>query len=115
MDTSKAHFANVLDRIRDGVERFWVFHLCAFFISVLAVQKNHGIIHASMANQLSHGICMGMLVGLFVQLVGERREWRLRKTYAFIATLIVGTASCWLCHANEPDQVHLLPHSTSFF
>ena len=101
---SKAYFANVLDRIRDGVERFWIFHFCALFVSVLTVQAIHGVVHSSMARQMSLGICWGALAGLFVQLAGEWRGWRLRKTYAFIATLIVGAAGCWFCHAIGEDS-----------
>ena len=30
---SKSYFANVIDRIRDGMARFWIFHCCAVFFS----------------------------------------------------------------------------------
>ena len=101
---SKAYFANVLDRIRDGVERFWIFHFCAVFFALLVVQRNHGIVDASTARQMSHGICWGALAGLFVQLAGEWRRWRLRKTYAFIVTLIAGAAGWWFWHAVGKDS-----------
>ena len=60
---SKAYFANVLDRIRDGVERFWIFHCCAVFFALLVVQRNHGIVDASTLRQLAFGICWGLLPG----------------------------------------------------
>ena len=101
---SNAYFANVLDRIRDGVERFWIFHFCAVFFALLVVQRNHGIVDASTARQMSHGICWGALAGLFVQLAGEWRRWRLRKTYAFIVTLIAGAAGWWFWHAVGKDS-----------
>ena len=101
---SKTYFENILNKSRDGVERFWIFHLCAFFVAVLVVQANHGMVGNSMAQQMARGICWGALAGLFVQLMGEWREWKLPKTYAFIATLIVGAAGCWFCHAIGEDS-----------
>ena len=101
---SKSYFANVIDRIRDGMARFWIFHCCAVFFALHYVQINHCIVDVSTSWQLAFCICWGALAGLFVQLAGEWRRWHLRKTYAFIVTLIAGAAGCWFCHVVGKDS-----------
>ena len=92
----KASFAAVLNQIRNGIERFWLFHICSVLIAVQCILANHDFVsRADMVNMV-RGIVWGALTGLFVQLLGEWRRWRSRKLYAGIVTLAVGALGCWL-------------------
>ena len=67
----KASFAAVLNQIRNGIERFWLFHICSVLIAVQCILANHGLVsRADMVNMV-RGIVWGALTGLFVQLLGE--------------------------------------------
>ena len=88
-------FAKVVERIQNGIERFWIFHLSVFLAVIVFIQSNHDMISSSTAINLIRGVCWGALSGLFVQLLGEWKGWKSRKLSAVIVTVLVGVLGCW--------------------
>ena len=100
----KASFSMTVNRIRNGIERFWLFHICSILIAVQCVLANHDVVSRSEMVNMVRGIVWGALTGLFVQLLGEWRRWRSRKLYAGIVTLAVGVLGCWIWTAIGKDS-----------
>ena len=55
-------FAKVVERIQNGIERFWIFHLSVFLAVIVFIQSNHDMISSSTAINLIRGVCWGGFV-----------------------------------------------------
>ena len=69
----KVSLTKVLDKISDGVRRFWPCHLCTVLATDLFVLVNHDWMDGSAMLNAMWGIFWGALAGVFARLVCE---WR---------------------------------------
>ena len=86
----KVSLTKVLDKISDGVRRFWPCHLCTVLAADLFVLVNHDWMDGSAMLNAMWGIFWGALAGVFARLVCEWRGISKGNLVSGIVTVVVG-------------------------
>lgn len=87
-------FKNLLRRIKNGFLRFAPVHVAVVLIAALFIADNHHLIgSAAILHNWIRGIFWGALAGIFVTLLGEYKEWKLKNLllYSTLATILIST------------------------
>lgn len=84
--------SNLFGRIKNGFLRFAPVHIAIFVIAVLFIADNHHLIGSGTTlNNWVRGVFWGALSGIFVTLLGEYKEWKLKSLllYSTSATILI--------------------------
>lgn len=92
-----AFIAELWLRIKDGFVRFLPFHIGALAVALCLMLSIHDVMGDEFTFNYVRGIGWGMLAGIFVKLLGEKRGWRAFTSDAasWTVTIVIAALGCW--------------------